>query len=142
MGDADIERMVKDAEEHAEEDKKRRALVDAKNHAESLIHDTEKNVKEYGDKVSPDDKAAIEAAIADAKKALEDTGADAETIKAKTEALTQAAMKLGEAMYKASQAESAGGADAGAAGGNQEQAKDDNVVDADFEEVDPDHGKK
>ncbi|MCR4377812.1 MAG: molecular chaperone DnaK [Rhodospirillales bacterium] len=142
LGDADIERMVKDAEEHAEEDKKRRALVDARNHAESLIHDTEKNVKEYGDKVSPDDKAAIEAALADAKAAMEDANIDAEGLKAKTETLTQAAMKLGEAMYKASQAESAGGADAGATGGAQEQAKDDNVVDADFEEVDPDHGKK
>jgi molecular chaperone DnaK len=142
LGDADIERMVKDAEEHAEEDKKRRALVDAKNHAESLIHDTEKNVKEYGDKVSPDDKASIEAAIADAKAVMEDANADAEAIKTKTEALTQAAMKLGEAMYKASQAESAGGADAGASGNAQETPKDDNVVDADFEEVDPDQGKK
>jgi molecular chaperone DnaK len=143
LNDDDIEQMVKDAEEHAAEDKKRRDLVDAKNHAESLVHDTEKNVKEYGDKVSPDDKAAIEAAIAETKTVLEDADADAEAIKEKTEALTQAAMKLGEAMYKASQAEGGEGAEApaGDAGGDAE-AKDDNVVDADFEEVDPDQDKK
>jgi molecular chaperone DnaK len=140
LNDADIEKMVKDAEEHAEEDKKRRELVDAKNHAESLIHDTEKNVKEHGDKVAPDVKAAIEAAIADTKAVMEDASADAEAIKAKTEALTEAAMKLGEAMYKASQAEGGEGAAAGADA--QASAKDDNVVDADFEEVDPDQDKK
>ncbi|HEY9163787.1 MAG TPA: Hsp70 family protein, partial [Magnetovibrio sp.] len=140
LNDADIEKMVKDAEEHAEEDKKRRDLVDAKNHAESLIHDTEKNVKEHGDKVAPDVKEAIEAAIVDTKAVLEDANADAEAIKAKTEALTEAAMKLGEAMYKASQAE--GGDDAQASGNADAGTKDDNVVDADFEEVDPDQDKK
>ena len=141
LDDADIEQMVKDAESHAEEDKKRRDLVDAKNHAESLVHDTEKNVKEYGDKVPAEDKAAIEAAIQDTKTILEDENADAEAIKAKTDALMQAAMKLGEAMYKDSQAEAAGAApegdaDAGDAGGEE------NVVDADFEEVDPDQDNK
>jgi len=143
LGDADIERMVKDAEEHAEEDKKRRDAVDARNHAESLVHDTEKNVAEYGDKVSPDDKAAIEAAIQETKDALEDENADAETLKAKTDALMQAAMKLGEAMYKASQAEGAaaeGGSEQAAEAGSD--SKDENVVDADFEEVDPDQDKK
>jgi len=144
LDDTDIEQMVKDAEAHAEEDKKRRDLVDAKNHAESLVHDTEKNVAEYGDKVPADDKAAIEAAIADTKTVLEDENADAEAIKAKTDALMQAAMKLGEAMYKDSQAEATGatpegGADAGDAGAT---GGEENVVDADFEEVDPDQDKK
>ena len=140
LNDADIEKMVKDAEEHAEEDKKRRELVDAKNHAESLVHDTEKNVKEYGDKVAPDVKSAIESAITETKAVLEDANADAAAIKAKTEALTEAAMKLGEAMYKANQAEGGEGGDSGA--DQQASSKDDNVVDADFEEVDPDQDKK
>ncbi len=141
LADEDIEKMVKDAEEHAEEDKKRREKVDARNHAESLVHDTEKNVAEYGDKVSPDDKAAIETAIADAKAVLEDENAEADAIKEKTEALTQAAMKLGEAMYKAQQAEGGEGAPEASADADA-AAKDDNVVDADFEEVDPDQDKK
>ena len=143
LGDADIEQMVKDAEEHAEEDKNRREMVDAKNHAESLVHDTEKNVGEHGDKIPPEDKAAIETALQETKDVLADESADAEAIKAKTDALMQAAMKLGEAMYKSEQAEGgeAGeGADAGADAGAE--AQDDNVVDADFEEVDPDQDKK
>jgi len=141
LDDASIEQMVKDAEAHAEEDKNRRALVDAKNHAESLIHDTEKNLTEFGEKVSPEDKSAIEAAIQDTKTVLEDESADAEAIKAKTDALMQAAMKLGEAMYKDSQAEADGAAPedgAAAEDGNGEE----NVVDADFEEIDPDQDKK
>ena len=145
LSDDDIEKMVKDAESHAEEDKKRRELVDAKNKAESLVHDTEKNVGEHGDKVSPDDKAAIESAIADVKAVLEDEGADAEAITSKTDALMQAAMKLGEAMYKDQQAEAQGaaGPDMGAgAEAGAEAPADDNVVDADFEEVDPDQDKK
>ena len=146
LSDDDIEKMVQDAESHAEEDKKRRELVDAKNKAESLVHDTEKNVGEHGDKISPDDKAAIETAIADTKAVLEDEGADAEAINAKADALMQAAMKLGEAMYKDQQAEAgAAGPDMGAAPGadaGAEAPADDNVVDADFEEVDPDQDKK
>ena len=145
LSDADIEQMVQDAESHAEDDKKRRDLVDAKNHAESLVHDTEKNVKEYGDKVGADDKATIEAAIQETKDILEDENADAEAIKAKSEALMQAAMKLGEAMYKDSQAEAAAGAapeGAPDAGAGADAPADDNVVDADFEEVDPDQDKK
>ena len=141
LGDDDIEQMVKDAEEHAEEDKKRRDLVDAKNHAESLVHDTEKNLGEHGDKVSPEDKTAIETAIQESKDILADEGADAEAITAKTEALTQAAMKMGEAIYKAQQAEGGEGEGAGAdagAEGSADAAADDNVVDADFEEVEPD----
>jgi len=143
LSDSDIEQMVQDAEEHAEEDKKNRELIDAKNHAESLVHDTEKNVVEYGDKVSPEDKTEIENAIQASKDILEDESADAEAIQAKTDALTQAAMKLGEAMYKAQQAEGGEG-DAPAEGGDApaEDAADDNVVDADFEEVDPNEDKK
>jgi len=141
LDDADIEQMVKDAEAHAEEDKSRRDLVDAKNHAESLIHDTEKNVAEFGDKVPAEDKAAIETAIQDTKTILEDENADAEAIKAKTDALMQAAMKLGEAMYKDSQAEAAGAAPEGDADAG-DAAPEENVVDADFEEVDPDQDNK
>ena len=142
LSDDDIEKMVQDAESHAEEDKKRRNLVDAKNHAESLVHDTEKNVGEYGDKVSPEDKSAIEAAIQDTKDVLADENADADAIKAKTDALMQAAMKLGEAMYKDQQAEAAGAAPDGADAGEDAGSADENVVDADFEEVDPDQDKK
>jgi len=143
LGDDDIEQMVKDAEEHAEEDKKRRESVDARNHAESLVHDTEKNVAEYGDKVSAEDKAVIETAIQETKDALADENINTEDLKAKTEALTQAAMKLGETIYKASQAE---GTDANAGPDATDAAADtggdDNVVDADFEEVNPDQDKK
>jgi len=142
LADADIEQMVKDAELHAEEDKKRRETVDARNHAESLVHDTEKNVAEYGDKVSPEDKEAIETAIAETKTVLENSEADGEAIKEKSDALMQAAMKLGEAMYKAQQAEGGEAGEAGPDGGADAQAADDNVVDADFEEVNPDDDKK
>ena len=139
LSDADIEKMVKDAEANAEADKKKKELVEAKNQAEGLIHTTEKTLKENGDKISAADKTAIEDAI----KALK-TGVEAEdlaVIKEKTEALMQASLKLGEAMYK-QQAEAAGaqqgaagsqpGADTGASG---QQNGDEKVVDADFEEV-------
>ncbi len=134
LSDADIEKMVKDAEANAEADKKKKELVEAKNQAEGLIHTTEKTLKENSDKVSSADKDAIESAITALKGVME--GEDAAAIKEKTDALMQASMKLGEAMYKAQ------GADAGAAAQGTEQgapeaetAKDDNVVDADFEEV-------
>ena len=130
LSDADIQKMVKDAEEHAAEDKKRKDAVEAKNQADSLIHSTEKAMSEHGDKVDAADKTAIEAALAALKTAME--GDDAETIKEKTNALAQSSMKLGEAMYKAQQAEGAA-ADAASDGA---APKDDNVVDADFEEVD------
>ena len=134
LSDDDIEKMVKDAEANAETDKKRRETVEAKNQAESLVHSTEKSLAEHGDKVSAEVKAEIEAAIAEAKTALE--GDDAEAIKEKADALAQASMKLGEAMYQASQAEAAE-ADAAA------DAAEDDVVDADFEEVkDDDDDKK
>jgi molecular chaperone DnaK len=133
LSEADINKMVKDAELHAAEDKKRRELIDVKNHGESLIHDAEKSLAEYGDKVAASDKSTIEASVSALKTALQ--GEDAEAIKAKTNDLMQAQMKLGEAMYKAQQA--AGGAEGAAAGG---QAKDD-VIDAEFKEVDDDKKK-
>jgi molecular chaperone DnaK len=129
LSDADIDQMVKDAEAHADEDKKRRALIEAKNHGEALVHSTEKTLAEYAEKVSDADKSAIEAAIADLKTAME--GEDASDIEAKTTTLAQASMKLGEAMYQASQAEGEAGEAAGEAGS-------DDVVDADFEEVSDD----
>jgi len=134
LSEADINKMVKDAEAHAAEDKKRRETVDAKNHGESLVHDAEKALKEYGDKVAQSDKSAIEAAIASLRSALQ--GEDVETIKARSNDLMQAQMKLGEAMYKAQQAASA----AGDAGAGDAQAKDD-VIDAEFREVDDDKKK-
>ncbi|HKX64688.1 MAG TPA: molecular chaperone DnaK [Rhizomicrobium sp.] len=129
LSDADIQKMVKDAEAHASEDKKRRESVEAKNQADALIHSTEKALSEHGDKVGADEKTAIEAAIASLKDAVK--GDDAEAIKEKTNSLAQASMKLGEAMYKAQQSEAAA-ADAAADGAKP----DENVVDADFEEVD------
>jgi molecular chaperone DnaK len=143
----DIEKMVKDAEKHSAEDKKRREKVEARNHADALIHSSEKNLKEFGDKVGEAERGAIEAAIKDLKSVME--GDDAAQIKAKTDALAQATMKLDEAMYKASQAEAsakAAGADAGTPGAQETPGAkpegDAKVVDADFEEVDPDKAKK
>jgi molecular chaperone DnaK len=134
LSDADIERMVQEAEQNAESDKKKRETVEAKNQGESLIHSTEKSLKEYGDKVGADEKAAIELALTELKSVLE--GEDGDLIKEKTNALAEASMKLGEAMYKASQAE----AEAKAAGGDK--PADDDVVDADFEEVKDDDQQK
>ncbi len=138
LADGDIERMVKEAEEHAEEDKKRKAKVESRNHADALIHQTEKTLKEHGDKVPAADKEAIERAISDLRGVMD--GDDADAINAKTEALGQASMKLGEAMYKASQAEA--GADAGRGEQTHASEPDEKVVDAEFEEVDPDKDKK
>jgi molecular chaperone DnaK len=134
LSEADINKMVKDAELHAADDKKRRELIDVKNHGESLIHDAEKSLTEYGDKVSAADKSTIEAAVAALKTELQ--GEDSEGIKAKTNDLMQAQMKLGEAMYKAQQA--AGGAEGAATGGAQPK---DDVIDAEFKEVDDDKKK-
>ncbi|PPR72341.1 MAG: Chaperone protein DnaK [Alphaproteobacteria bacterium MarineAlpha3_Bin4] len=139
LSDEDIERLVGEAEQHAEEDKQRRELVEVRNTADSLIHASEKNLKDYSDKVSDDDEKVIEDAISELKEALE--GDDIDTIKAKTEALNEAAMKLGEAMYKASQAEAAEDAPAAEAGNDahdDDGGEDATIVDADFEEVDPD----
>ena len=109
LSEADIQRMVKDAEAHAEEDKKRKAQVEAKNHAEALIHSTEKALAEHGSKVGEGERRGIENAMADLKEALK--GDDADAITAKTNALAQASMKLGEAMYKQAQEGAAGQAD-------------------------------
>jgi molecular chaperone DnaK len=131
LSDADIEKMVRDAEANAESDKQRRALVEARNQAEAMIHSSEKSLKEYGEKIGEGDRTAISDAIAALKTASE--GDDIEDIKAKTNVLAEAAMKLGQAMYEASQAEAAE-ADARADAG-------DDVVDADFEDLDDDHKK-
>jgi molecular chaperone DnaK len=128
LSEADIDRMVKDAEAHAEEDKKRKTEVEAKNHAEALVHSTERALAEHGSKVGEPERRAIETALADLKEALK--GTDAEAITAKTNALAQASMKLGEAMYKQS----------GAAG--EGSGKQDDVVDAEFTEVDDDKKNK
>jgi molecular chaperone DnaK len=137
LSDADIQKMVKEAESHAAEDKKRREVVEAKNQGDALIHSTEKAMSEHGDKVGPEEKTAIEAGILALKSAL--SGDDAEDIKEKTNTLAQASMKLGEAMYKAQQSEGAA-ADAAADGAGNKP--DDNVVDADFEEVDDNNNNK
>ncbi|MEG3155906.1 molecular chaperone DnaK [Sphingomonas sp. RB1R13] len=134
LKDDDIEKMVKEAEQFAEDDKKRRAAAEAKNQAESLIHSTEAQLKEHGDKVSAEIRTEIETALTEAKAAVE--GGDAEAMTAKTEALTQAAMKLGQAIYEQSQA-APGDAGAGSADATAEaKPAEDDVVDAEFSEVD------
>jgi molecular chaperone DnaK len=135
LSEADIEKMVKDAEAHAAEDKKRRELVEAKNQGESLVHATEKSLKEYGDKVSEADRQGIETAIDALRQAL--AGEDAEVVKARTTDLMQASMKLGEAMYQATQGAAGEGAEA-----SGEEPKKDDVIDADFQEVDESDKKK
>ena len=134
LSDTDIDQMVKDAEAHADEDKKKRELVDARNQADSLIHTTEKTLSEHEDKVDAADKEEIQAKVQELKDVLESE--DADDIKAKTEALMQASMKLGEAMYQAEQENQTGDADMADAGGDDAPVDDAEVVDADFEEVD------
>ena len=130
LSDEEIEKMVKDAEANKEEDKKKRESVDVRNQADTLIHSTEKNLKEHGAKVSDADKKAIEDASTDLKEAIK--GTDTEEIKKKTETLVQASMKLGEAIYKSQEKKEGSPKD----GDNSDETKkDDNVVDADFEEV-------
>jgi molecular chaperone DnaK len=132
--------MVKEAESNKAEDEKRKAGVEAKNQADAVIHSTEKALAEHGDKVSADEKAAITTALEDLKGSLESN--DPESISAKTQTLIQASMKLGEAMYKAQQGEGpASDEDAAHAGGEHAQGAED-VVDAEFEEVDGDDHKK
>ncbi len=139
LSESEIQKMVKDAEAHAEDDKKRKASVEAKNHAEALVHSTEKALSEHGSKVGEPDRRAIETALADLKEALK--GEDAEAITAKTNTLAQASMKLGEAVYKQSEG---GGGEAGGhdGGGHDAGAKKDDVVDAEFTEVDDDKKNK
>ena len=136
LSDSDIDKMVKEAEQFADEDKKRRESAESKNQAESLIHSTEQQLKEHGDKVDDALKTEIEAAVAEAKTAVE--GGDPEATKSKTEALAQVAMKLGQAIYEKTQG---AGADASAqsADATAEAAPgDEEVVDAEFSEVDED----
>ena len=130
LSDEEIEKMVKDAEANKEEDKKKRESVDVRNQADTLLHSTEKNLKEHGAKVSDADKKAIEDASSALKESIK--GTDTDDIKKKTETLVQASMKLGEAIYK-SQEKKENSSKAG--NKNDEGKKDDNVVDADFEEV-------
>ena len=132
LSEADIEKMVKDAEAHAEEDKKRREEVETRNHAEALVNATEKTIAENADKLDASVKADVEGAVEALKTALKDGSSD--DIKAKMEALTQTSMKMGEALYKAAQAE----AENEAASASDSSNADDDVVDADFEEVDDD----
>jgi molecular chaperone DnaK len=136
LSEGDIEKMVKDAETHAEEDKKRRELVEAKNQAEGLVHTTERTLKEAGDKVPQGERETVEAAIREVRSAIESN--DLERIRSKTQALAQASMRIGEAMYKAQAAGGGpqGGATGGAGGGSSGAAGGEKVVDADFEEVD------
>ena len=133
LSESDIDKMVKDAEANAAEDKKRKEAVEAKNHADALVHSTEKALAEHGSKVGEVDRRAIEDAVSDLKEALK--GDDAEAIKAKTNTLAQVSMKLGEAMYKQQQADAAGAAAGGA-------EKKDDVVDAEFTEVNDDKNNK
>ncbi len=140
LSDSDIEKMVKEAESNATDDKKRREVVEARNQLDGLIYSTEKSLSENGDKINSDEKAELESAIATAKEAM--AGEDPDAINAAREALQQSAMKLGEAMYKASQEEAAADGDADAADAAAADAAaskaEDGVVDAEFEEVDDD----
>jgi len=138
LSDDEIEKMVKEAEANKESDKKKRESVDVRNQADTLIHSTEKNLKEHGTKVSDAEKKAIEDGSSSLKESLK--GEDIEDIKKKTEALVQASMKLGEAIYKSQQsAKPDSGKDDGK---DEKEKKDDNVVDADFEEVKDDNKEK
>jgi molecular chaperone DnaK len=143
LSDDDIDRMVKDAEEHAADDQARRETVEARNQAETLVHQTEKSLEEHGEKVEAEVKAEIEGDVAALKEALE--GEDGELIQSKLEALVTSSMKLGEAIYKAEAAAGEGMADGMADGGpdagpdgDGAEGPDETIVDADFEEVDDD----
>ena len=137
LSEEEINKMVKEAESNKEADKKKREAVDARNQADTLLHSTEKNLKEHGSKVSDADKKAIETASANLRNALK--GTDVEDIKKKTQELVQASMKIGEAIYKSQQSAKPGDAPKDA---KKEGKKDDNVVDADFEEVKDDNKEK
>merc|ERR1712224_1070658 len=138
LSDEEIEKMVKEAEANKDADKKKREAVDARNQADTLLHSTEKNLKEHGPKVTDADKKAIEDASANLRNALK--GTDNEDIKKKTQDLVQASMKLGEAIYKSQQG--AKPDDAPKDDSKGENKKDDNVVDADFEEVKDENKEK
>ncbi|WP_031933751.1 molecular chaperone DnaK [Candidatus Hepatobacter penaei] len=136
LSEEDIEKMVRDAEQHAEEDKKRRALVEVKNQAESLVHTTDKNLKEHGDALEVADKESITTALEDVKKNLENQDVDAEALKKTVEELTQKSMKLAEVMYKAEQEKAkASSGDAPSGDASEPEKPEEKVVDADFEDV-------
>ncbi|SEF88278.1 molecular chaperone DnaK [Jhaorihella thermophila] len=137
LSEEDIERMVKDAEAHAEEDRKRKELVEARNQAESLIHTTEKSIEEHGDKVDPSTIEAIELAVAALKDDLEKDDVTAEKLRAGIQNVTEASMKLGEAIYKATQ-EASGGAEEEPAAAEGAGPGEDDIVDAEFEDLDDD----
>ena len=140
LSEEEIQKMVKDAEANKEADKKKRETVDARNQADTMIHSTEKNLKEHGSKITETEKKSIETAIADLRNALK--GTDAEEVKKKTQSLIQASMKLGEAVYK-SQQKTAGKTDNSKKDSKENKDKDkDNVVDADFEDVKKDDKEK
>ena len=134
LSDADIDNMVKDAESHAEEDKKKKESIEARNQADALVYSTEKSMKEHGEKLPAEDKDKIEEAVKELKEILSNEKATSEEINSKVEPLNTAAMKLGEMMYKESQDQAA--AD-GATDENKKDSEDADVVDADFEEVKP-----
>ena len=141
LSEADIQKMMKEAQEHAGEDKKRRELVEARNHADAAVHQIEKAMKEHGEKVGQAERSAIEEAMSAVKDAIKSE--DPELIRSKTDALQQASLKLGEAMYKGMNPEGgAPGGAAGEAGGGASAGGDGNVVDADYEEVDEEKKKK
>jgi molecular chaperone DnaK len=142
LSEADIQKMMKEAQEHAGEDKKRRELVEARNHADAAVHQIDKALKEHGEKVGQAERSAIEDAVTAVKDAIK--GEDADLIRSKTDALHQASLKLGEAMYKGMNPEGGapGGGATGDAGGGASSGGDGNVVDADYEEVDEEKKKK
>ena len=138
LSDSDIENMVKDAESHAEEDKKKKESIDARNQADALVYSTEKSMKEHGEKLPAEDKEKIESSVKDLKDVLANAEATSEEITAKVETLNASAMKLGEMMYKESQEQAAAGAANAEGADSKASEKDADVVDADFEEVKPD----
>ncbi len=145
LSDSDIEKMVNEAQTHAEEDKSKKESVETRNQADSMVYSTEKSLKEHGDKLDAGDKENIEKAIEDLKNTLKNDNADASEIKTKLEALNTASMKLGEMMYKQNpQSQGAENEKESASnkGPNENEPKDENIVDADFEEVDEDSEKK
>jgi molecular chaperone DnaK len=141
LSEDEIEQMVKDAEANAEADKERKELVEAKNQAESLIHSTEKSIEEHGDKVDPSTVEAIELAVSALKEDLEKEDVTAEKVRSGIQNVTEASMKLGEAIYKASQEEAQAGGEEAAGGAEEPSGKseDDDIVDADFEDLDDDN---
>ncbi|MCB2011582.1 MAG: Hsp70 family protein, partial [Geminicoccaceae bacterium] len=140
LNDDEIEKMVQEAAEHAEEDKKRRELVEARNQADGLVYSTEKSLSEHGDKVDSDTRTSIEAALASLKEVME--GEDPDAINTRSQELAQVAMKLGEAMYAEQQKAAETGDDGDGSSGGSTGKDGDGVVDAEFEEVDDDNNSK